>query len=253
MYEFLIPIIMSLLAGLSTGIGGLMVYAFGQLEGKFLGFLMGFAGGVMIVVSFTELFIEALDLVGIVWTVGAFAVGSMVMMGLDLLLPHIEFGQWEDGIKDKLLLRSGFVIMLGMSLHNFPEGLVVSAGYSHLPALGLLVTIMICLHNIPEGIATTTPLISAGMDKKRAIWLTTLSGLTEPIGAIIGSVLISYLGGGNLVNGVALAFASGVMVYVTIDELIPVAHDYCKPIYKHYVSSGVLCGVIFAQLISLII
>lgn len=253
MYELLTPILMSLFAGLSTGIGGLMVYSFGRLEGKFLGFIMGFAAGVMIVVSFLELFVEALDLVGLVWTVTAFSLGSILMMGLDLILPHIEFGRWEDGINDKLLLRSGIIIMLGMSLHNFPEGLVVSAGYAHVPSLGLLVTIMICLHNIPEGIATTTPLISSGMNKRRAVWLATLSGLAEPIGAIVGAILISLLGGGDIINGMALAFAAGVMVYVTIDELIPVAHEYCTPINKHFVSSGVLCGIIFAQLISIIV
>ena len=207
----------------------------------------------MIVVSFLELFVEALDLIGLTWSVFAFVVGSILMMGLDLLIPHIEFGQWEDGINNRVLLRSGMVIALGMSLHNLPEGLVVSAGFAHLPALGMLVTIMICLHNIPEGIATTTPLISAGMNKKRAVWLATLSGLTEPVGAIIGSSIISLLGGGTLVIGLSLAFAAGVMNYVTLDELIPVAHEFCTPVYKHFVSTGVLFGIVFAQLMTLII
>jgi zinc transporter ZupT len=91
------------------------------------------------------------------------------------------------------------------------------------------------------------------MNKKRAIWLATLSGLAEPIGAIVGAIMMSLLGGGDIVTGTALAFAAGVMVYITIDELIPVAHEFCTPIYKYFVSSGVLCGIIFAQLISIIV
>ena len=252
-YDILFPVLMSLIAGLATGLGGLMVYLFGKLEGKTLGFLMGFAGGVMIVVSFVELFVEALELVNLYWVVLFFSVGSICMMGLDLLIPHIEFGQWEKGVTDKKLMRSGIIIALGMSLHNLPEGLVVSAGFSHMPSLGILVTIMICLHNIPEGIATVTPLISAGVDKRRALGLATLSGLTEPLGALIGVALIGLFGGDSMVIGASLAFASGVMTYITIDELIPVAHDFCKPVYKHYVSAGVLCGVVLAQLLSVII
>ncbi len=246
------PIMLSLLAGLATGIGGLLILLLGKLEGKYLGFIMGFAGGVMLIVSFVELLAEANHLISTLWVVTFFTLGAILMMGIDLLLPHIEFGRWEKQVNDRQLLKSGLMVALGMSLHNLPEGLVVSAGFSHDANLGVLVALMISLHNIPEGIATVTPLIAAGVNKWRAIGLATLSGLTEPLGALIGVVILGAAGATPMVIGSGLAFAAGVMTYVTMDELIPIAHEFCKPVYKHYVSVGVLTGVVFAQLLSIV-
>jgi ZIP family zinc transporter len=96
-------------------------------------------------------------------------------------------------------------------------------------------------------------LIRAGANKKRALSIALLSGLVEPIGAIIGIFVIQVLGGGDVIIGWALGFASGVMTYVTIDELIPVAHEYCSLKHKHVISTGLLIGMVFAQLLSLII
>jgi len=246
------PILLSLLAGLATGIGGLLVLALGKLEGRFLGFVMGFAGGVMLVVSFLELMAESSHLIDAIWVVTFFTIGATLMMVIDLLLPHMEFGQWEKKVSDRRLFNSGILVALGMSLHNLPEGLVVSAGFGHEANLGILVALMISLHNIPEGIATVTPLVAAGVNKWRAIGLATLSGLTEPLGALIGIVILGAAGATPMVIGSGLAFAAGVMTYITMDELIPVAHDFCKPMYKHYVSTGVLTGVVFAQLLTII-
>ena len=244
------PILLSLLAGLTTGIGGLLILVLGKLEGKYLGFIMGFAGGVMLIVSFVELLAESNHLISTLRVVTFFTLGATLMMGIDLLLPHIEFGQWEKQVTDRQLFKSGIIVALGMSLHNLPEGLVVSVGFGHDANLGVLVALMISLHNIPEGIATVTPLLAAGVNKWRAIGLATLSGLTEPFGAIIGVVILGAVGATSVVIGSGLAFAAGVMTYVTMDELIPIAHDFCKPVHKHYVSVGVLTGVVFAQLLS---
>jgi ZIP family zinc transporter len=249
--NILIPIILSVLAGSATGLGGWIVVKFGDISNKKMGFLLGFAGGVMLVVSFIELYAEALDELGPWRTTLAFAIGTLFMMGTDLTLPHIEFGLWEDGVKDRHLFNSGVVIAIGMSIHNLPEGIVVSAGYGHLPELGLLVAIMICLHNIPEGIATVSPLIKSGVDKWRAVELATLSGLMEPVGALLGALIISSLGVD--IVGWGLGFAAGVMTYVTIDELIPVAHEYCTLDHKHMVSSGLLIGMLFAMVLGLIL
>ena len=246
------PIILSILAGSATGLGGVLVLILRKIEERFIGFLMGFASGVMLTVSFLELFTEAVDISGMLWSVSFFAVGAILMIVIDHIIPHIEFGVWENDVKDRGMLNSGLTVALGMSLHNIPEGLVVSAGFVHAPSLGIFVAIMIALHNIPEGIATITPLISAGMRKSRAFTISTLSGLMEPIGAVLGLIILLYAGGGGIVSGFGLAFAAGVMTNVTIDELIPVAHSFCKPIYKHYVSGGVLTGIVFAQMLRLI-
>ena len=249
--NLLIPIILSVLAGSATGLGGLIVLRFGEISNRKLGFLMGFAGGVMLVVSFVELYTEAANVLNPWQVTLAFALGTICMMAIDLTLPHIEFGAWEEGVNDRELFNSGLVIAIGMSIHNLPEGIVVSAGYSHVPELGILVAIMICLHNIPEGIATVSPLIQSGVDKWRAERLATLSGLVEAVGALIGVLVIASLG--VSIVGWGLGFAAGVMTYVTIDELIPVAHDYCSLDHKHMVSTGLLLGMIFAMILGLVL
>jgi ZIP family zinc transporter len=249
----LTPIILSALAGSATGLGGLIVIIFGEIEDRITGFFMGFAGGVMLIVSFVKLFNEALTILSAFQVTLVFTIGTLVMMGVDLTIPHIEFGEWEVEINDYNLFKSGIVIAIGMSLHNFPEGIVVSAGFEHIPKLGVLVALMICLHNIPEGIATTTPLIRSGINKWRAVGLSLLSGMMEPIGALIGLVLLNILGGSATIIGFGLAFASGVMTYVTIDELIPVAHEYCTAQHKHVVSLGLLLGMIISQLLFIVL
>jgi ZIP family zinc transporter len=246
------PIILSILAGSATGIGSILILILRKIEEKFIGFLMGFASGVMLTVSFLELFTEAVDISGMVWSVAFFAVGAILMIAIDHTIPHMEFGVWENEVRDRGMLNSGLTIALGMSLHNIPEGLVVSAGFVHAPSLGIFVAIMIALHNIPEGIATVTPLISSGIRRWRAFAISTLSGLMELIGAFLGLIILLYAGGGGIVSGFGLAFAAGVMTNVTIDELIPVAYSFCKPIYRHYVSGGVLIGIVFAQMLRLV-
>lgn len=249
--NFLIPIILSLIAGSATGIGGLIVLRFGEISNRKMGFLLGFAGGVMLVVSFIELYAEAVAELGQWQVTLAFAIGTLFMMAIDLSLPHIEFGIWEEGVKDRHLFNSGVIIAIGMSIHNLPEGIVVSAGYGHMPELGILVAIMICMHNIPEGIATVSPLIQAGVRKWRAVGIATLSGLMEAVGALIGVSVIAALG--TDIVGWGLGFAAGVMTYVTIDELIPVAHEYCSLDHKHMVSSGLLIGMVSAMVLGLVL
>ena len=251
--DILAPILLSLVAGSATGIGGLLVLVLGEISERVIGFFMGFAGGVMLVVSFLQLYAEALTVLPALQVTLAFGAGAIFMMAIDLTLPHIEFGEWEADVKDRRLFSSGLVIAIGMSLHNLPEGVVVSAGFTHLPELGVLVAVMICLHNIPEGIATVTPLIRSGVKGSRALGLATLSGMAEPLGALIGVTILQSLGGGTVIVGYGLGFAAGVMTYVTIDELIPVAHEYCTLNYKHIVSTGLLLGMVFAQVLSLLL
>ena len=251
--DLMTPFLMSLVAGSASGIGGLVVYLFGEVEDRALGFLMGFAGGVMLIVSFLELFVEAMTLVSHVEATIAFTFGAIVMMAIDLTVPHMESGRWETGIANPRMLKTGLIVAIGISIHNFPEGLVVSASYTHLPKLGFLVSIMILLHNIPEGIATATPLTIAGVSKRRALTMAFLSGMTEPIGAIVGSWFLLYMGGSTYIIGMGLGLAAGVMTYITVDELIPVAHEFCTTTNKHFISTGLLAGMIFGQLLSVVL
>jgi ZIP family zinc transporter len=252
MEQILYPVLLSLIAGAASGVGGLIVYFFGEVKDWLMGLLMGFAGGVMLIISFLELFTEALGLLSHFQATLAFVVGALIMMAIDLTLPHMEAGRWESGIARPEFLKSGLIIAIGISLHNFPEGLVVSASYSHLPTLGIMMALMISLHNIPEGIATATPLILAGIGKRRATFIAFLSGMTEPLGAIVGSIIIVGLGAGDYIIGLGLALAAGIMTYITVDELIPLAHEYGSKSPRHIVSTGILLGMFFGHLVSVL-
>lgn len=239
------PLLLSLFAGLATGIGGLAVVLLGKISDRFISASMGFASGVMLLISFLNLFVEALDLTSYFNVSIAFIVGSVVMIVVDSSLPHFELGKLENGIIKSKLHKSGLLILIGVTLHNIPEGVIVSASYSHLPQLGLLISIAVFFHNVPEGIATAIPLISAGSSKRRVIQATLMSGLAEPLGAILGRTLL--IDASSEIIGIALAFAAGVMTYITADELIPIAHEYG---HKHAVSIGILLGVIFIMILN---
>lgn len=239
------PFLLSLVAGLGTGLGGVIVLLLRRFSDRSMGFLMGFASGVMLMVSFNNLFLEATSLLTHLELIIMFSLGALTMMALDLILPHIELtSRMGNGLNPKMFSR-GMLIAVGITLHNLPEGLVVTAGYEYLPNLGIIIAIAIMLHNIPEGIATAIPLNEAGTKPSNTSILTTLSGLAEPVGALIGVITFSFVGTRNAI-GYSLAFAAGVMTYITADELIPVACEYG---YKHTVSIGLLIGIIFALLV----
>ncbi len=238
--------LLSLIAGSATGIGGLVVLQTRNLGKRYIGFSMGFSSGIMLTISFLNLFAEAVRILTYLNAVFAFSVGALFMISLDLALPHMELGRKEKGIVESKLFKTGLLIAIGISLHNIPEGFVVSAGYAHLPKLGMLMAMAIFAHNIPEGIATAVPLLMAKTKRSRIAGLTFLSGLAETLGALIGSSMISFFGATDQVVGVGLAFAAGVMTYITVDELIPIAHEYG---HKHAVSVGLLLGIIFALLL----
>ncbi len=207
---------------------------------------MGFASGVMLLVAFNSLFLEAAKLLTHFELILMFSLGGLIMVALALLLPHIELTRRKDNDHRTRILNTGMLIAIGIAIHNFPEGLVVTAGYAYMPKLGLIIAISILLHNIPEGIATAMPLRAAGMSASKAAGITFLSGLAEPVGALIGVAAFSILTTNSLVLGSSLALAAGVMTYITADELIPVAHEYG---HKHTVSVGLLLGIIFALMI----
>lgn len=262
---------LSLIAGLGTGVGG-AIAVIRQPGRRTFGLLMGITAGVMITLSFVDLVNHALELAGVWMTTLGFALGAFFMLVIDMAIPHIRFGEKEFGIfkkrepthehddfghrrhrwgwkskthiTDVKLLKTGLFVALGIAIHNTPEGIAVGAGYAHTPAFGIFIATAITLHNIPEGIATALPLYKAGMSKRRAAVTALLSGLTEPIGALLaGLVLTSF---GTLIP-VALAFAGGVMVFITLDELVPVAREHG---HQHYTAIGIILGAVFVFILS---
>ena len=243
------PFFLSLVAGLATAVGGLIVIVRGKISDRFVSLSMGFASGVMLMVAFNSLFLEAEKLLVHVELIAFFAAGALMMMALDLGIPHVEPTRREENARAGRMRQSGMLIALGITLHNLPEGFVVAASYVFNPSLGLIVTAAIMLHNIPEGIASAIPLLEAGTKKQKIALITLLEGLAEPIGALIGAFALSTFAP-RIVVGYSLVFAAGVMTYITADELIPVAHEYG---FKHTVSVGLLLGVIFALLLDLML
>lgn len=264
-------LLVSLVAGLGTGLGGAIAVIHSPGKRTF-GFLMGITAGVMISLSFLELVNEAWELAGFMTATVGFAAGAFFMFFLDFLAPHIRFGEAEirskeqplepealvlhrgrhrlgrfrhqNTITDRRLLRTGLLLAVGITIHNIPEGIAVGAGFMHSPDFGLFIATAILLHNIPEGIATALPLCKSGVCRWDAFRAALLSGLAEPIGAIIAALFLSNFT--NFVPG-ALAFAGGVMMFITLDELIPTAREHG---HHHTTALGIIFGAIFVFLLS---
>ncbi len=265
-------VLLSLLASLGTGLGGLIAVI--RKPGKRMyGLLMGITAGVMICLSFLDLVNEAWNLAG-PWTATiGFAIGATFMFLLDHFAPHIRFGEkevrgfqpeisnissdcphygrrrfgrrrWQSQNLDMRLVNTGLLLAVGITLHNLPEGIAVGAGYLHNPQFGLFIALAIMLHNIPEGIATALPLCKGGVCRWDAFRIAFFSGFAEPVGALIASLfLVTFQ---KLVPG-ALAFAGGVMVFITLDELIPTAREFG---HEHYVAIGIILGSLFVFILS---
>jgi ZIP family zinc transporter len=264
--------LLSLTAGLGTGLGGLLAIIRKPSKRSF-GFLMGMTAGVMISLSFLELVNEAWALKGF-WTATlGFAVGAFFMFGMDMALPHIRFGEREapngatpttqdidnpssqrrhrrgrfrnhGEITNRPLYMTGILLALGITIHNLPEGIAVGAGYMHTPKFGLFIAVAILLHNIPEGIATALPLCTSGVCKWDSFKVALFSGLVEPIGALVAAVFLKSF---QALIPASLAFAGGVMMFITLDELIPTAREYG---HQHYTALGIILGSIFVFLLS---
>lgn len=264
--------LLSLVAGLGTALGGLIAIL--QAPGKrTFGFLMGSAAGVMISLSFLELVNEAWEQAGFLTATIGFAFGALFMFSLDFLTPHVRFGEaevrssekptcpqvdaipnhgrhrfgrWQQHhtITDHRLLKTGILLAIGITIHNLPEGVAVGAGYIHAPKFGLFIASAILLHNIPEGIATALPLYKSGVSRWTSFRVAFLSGLAEPLGALFAALFLTSFT--NFIPG-ALAFAGGVMMFITLDELIPAAREHG---HQHSTALGIIFGAIAVFLLS---
>lgn len=235
-------LVYSTLAGLATGVGGILA-AIIRPGKKSFGFLMGFAAGVMLSLSFFELIPEAWKMSGYLPATLGFLGGALFMGIADSIIPHIYRAERENVSKNRLF-ATGMLVALGIAIHNIPEGMVIGAGYAHTPAFGLFIAIAIALHNIPEGLAITLPLCKGGMCKWKAARTALLAGFAEPFGAIIAYFFLSSFA---FLIPLALAFAAGVMVFLSIDELMPIARDEG---HQNFSAIGVIVGAAFVLFLS---
>ena len=256
-----------MLAGLSTGIGSAIAFFTKKTKTKFLSLSLGLSAGVMIYISFVELLsgsIESLSGIyessrGQLYAVLSFFGGVLFIMAIDFLIPEnvnphelVDMGdlngsttqemrQEVDKLKKKsALLRAGLVSALVMAIHNFPEGMVTFLTALENPNLAFPIAAAIAIHNIPEGISVSVPIYYATGNKRKAFWISFTSGLAEPIGALVGYlILFPFLS--ETLFGVLNAAIAGIMVYISLDELLPTAEKYG---HHHHAIFGVIFGML---------
>jgi ZIP family zinc transporter len=248
---------LTLFAGLSTGIGSAVAFLSKRMDARFLSGSLGFSAGVMIYVSMIEIFVKARDSltadlgesIGYWYTTLAFFGGMAIIALIDKLVPSpenphhglsVEDMELVDVVDKSELMRMGLFSALAIAIHNFPEGIATFVSALQDPALGVSIAIAIAIHNIPEGIAVSVPIYYATKDRKRAFLYSVLSGLSEPVGAIFGYVVIyRYISG--VVFGLLFASVAGIMVFISLDELLPTAEKYGE---HHIAIYGVVTGMI---------
>lgn len=255
MSNFWIALSLTIIAGLSTSIGGLLALNKKTRNNTFFSFALGLSAGVMIYVSFVEIFPKGKDALisqlglekGYLLATLAFFVGILVIGLIDFLVPSkINPHEVKDPSvsNEKALMRMGLFSALAIAIHNFPEGLATFMAAFENPALGIGIGIAVAIHNIPEGISVALPIYQATQSKKKAFGYAFLSGLSEPIGALLGYfILRPYLS--DTLLGLVFAFVAGIMVYISLDELLPTAEKYGK---HHVVIFGVIMGMILMAL-----
>jgi ZIP family zinc transporter len=244
----------TLFAGLATGIGSILAFYRKKTDEKFLSAALGFSAGVMIYVSFVEIFPKAVDSLGgdkmaYVWTTIAFFMGIALIALIDKLVPSAEnphevrdVSDLNDDSAKKSLMRMGLFSALAIAIHNFPEGLATFMATIDSPTLGISIGIAIAIHNIPEGIAVSVPIYYATGDKKKALKYSFISGFAEPVGAIVGYLLLVLIfGQSDGLMGFIFAGVAGIMVYISLDELLPAAEKYGK---HHIAIYGLIAGMI---------
>jgi len=222
-----VALALTALAGLSTTIGGLLGIFVKKPGPRFMALTMGFAGGVMILVSFVELLQGGIETVGFGPAHLAFFAGMLGMFFIDFLIPHEYMAERHrtEGAGQEGLLKAGLLVALGIGIHNFPEGMATFAGAMQDVSLGVAIAGAIALHNIPEGLAVSAPVYAATGSRSKAFLWSFLAGVAEPAGAAVAAlVLLPFLS--EAVLGLMLAVVAGIMVFISLDELMPVARSF---------------------------
>jgi len=254
---------LTLFAGLSTGIGSLLGLISRKFNPKFLAGSLGFSAGVMVYVSLVEIFSKARVSLSQTFTVKqsygltvvAFFAGIAVLALIDRLIPSYENPHEMKNVHDleqdnepqkKKLMRMGLFSALAIGIHNFPEGLATFMAALADPKLGISIAIAIAIHNIPEGLAVSAPIFYATQSRRKAFFLSFSSGLAEPIGALVGYFLLrSFFN--EMTAGLVFAGVAGIMVYISLDELLPTAEEYGE----HHIAIGGLVAGMLVMAISL--
>jgi ZIP family zinc transporter len=294
MNEIWIALGLTVFAGMATAIGSVIAFTAKRTDYRFLSVATGFSAGVMLYVSFVEIFFKGVEaLTGHYgdywghWVNTASFFGGMLLIGLiDNLIPAAENpheihseaetmplhnpsapvpdfsrttvtgaaqteGTHDHSVHHRKLMRMGLFTALAIGIHNFPEGLATFLAALQDPSLGVAIAVAVALHNIPEGISVSVPIFYATGDRKKAFLYSVLSGLAEPLGAIIAYLGIRLFFGGNegvvppQVMGILFGGVAGIMVYISLDELLPTSRAYGK---GHDSLFGLVAGMLVMAL-----
>jgi len=257
--DVLFAFMLTIIAGLATGVGGIVVVFSKVTDKKFLSICLSFSAGVMLYISFAEIFVEALgsleyaygDNMGYLILTVAFFAGVALMAIIDRFIPHDEshtetldtFSEDEKVSRQEKseLKRTGISSTIAIAIHNFPEGLITFMAALHDPAMGVAIAIAIIIHNIPEGIAMAAPIYHATGSKAKAFLVSVGAGLTEPLGALIAwLVLRNIFDDFEGAFGIIFAAIAGIMVFVAVHQLLPTAQKYGK---HHLVMKWLFVGM----------
>jgi len=243
-------------------VGSALAFFARRTNTKMLSAALGFSAGVMIYVSFVEIFPKAKDClvtelgeVAGCWVTALAFFGGILFIGIvDKFVPSFEnpheihraeeMDMPEQAAKFRKLYRMGLFTALAIAIHNFPEGLATFVSALRDVKLGTAIAIAIAIHNIPEGVAVSIPIFYATGDRKKAFLYSFLSGLAEPVGALIGyAIVYSFLS--EVVFGVLFASVAGIMVFISLDELLPTAREYGE---HHLAAYGLVAGMMVMAL-----
>jgi len=271
---------LTVFAGLATGVGSLIAFFAKRTDFRFLSIATGFSAGVMLYVAFVEIFVKGAEVLteayGDYWghwiNTGGFFAGMLMIGLIDALIPaagnpheiHTEEETRavrkeadptafirEHGLENKKLLRMGLFTALAITIHNFPEGIATFLAALEDPALGVAIAIAVALHNIPEGISVSVPIYYATGSRLKAFWYSVLSGMAEPLGAVIAYFgIVLFFGGSDgavpsEVMGFLFSGVAGTMVYISLDELLPASRAYGK---GHDSLIGLVAGMVVMAL-----
>jgi len=246
---------LTLFAGLATGIGSALAFFTKQTNVKFLSVALGFSAGVMIYVSFMEIFPKGQESLvsiltersGTFWTLVAFFGGMLLIGIIDRFVPTREnphtiyrVEELDESRKKSGLVRMGILTATAIAIHNFPEGLATFTAAVYDIRLGIPIAIAIAIHNIPEGIAVSIPIYYGTGDKKKAFLYSFASGLSEPLGALVGFLLLGRFFH-ELTFGITFGIVAGIMIFISLDQLLPASEKYGE---HHLSIYGLIAGMV---------
>ncbi|MCW8838118.1 MAG: zinc transporter ZupT [Thiovulaceae bacterium] len=258
---FFAALLLTVLAGLSTGVGAVIAFFSKDNNYKVLSVGMGFSAGVMVYISFVEILVKSEDgfskvygdIIGEGLALVFFFSGIALAAFIDWVIPDDvnphelksdkELSELQDEVhsvrKKNSLKRTGVFTAIAIGIHNFPEGFATFISALDGLALGIPIALAIAIHNIPEGMAVSLPIYHATGDKKKAFYYAFGSGIAEPIGALIGFFVLLPLMG-DLTLGITFAMVAGIMIYISFDELLPAARIYGN---AHTTIFGITLGI----------